>query len=670
MTFAEYLRLLRQYWLAVALAAALGAAGALGYSLVSTPLYQAKAQVFVSTQGGSDISALIQGSTFTQQRVKSYTDLVNSPRLLQPVIDTLHLPMTPDALAGEVSANSPPDTVMINIAVTDPSPTRARDIANAIADTFPKLVAELETPPGEAKSPVNVSRTQAADAPTAPVSPKTKLNIVLGLLIGLGLGVGLAVLRDSLDKTLKSKDQAQQTAHAPVMTTVEEDPDAAEHQLITHDAFSPRAEAFRQLRTNIRFLSIDHRVSSVVVTSAVAHEGKSTTAANLAIALAQAGERVVLIDADLRRPTLADVFALSSGVGLTSVLLGDLAVDEALQLWRDDLPLNVLTAGHIPPNPAELIGSARMASLVSELTERGATVVLDSPPLLPVTDAALLARATDGALVVTRAASTHVEQLAAATDALRIAGATVLGVVLNRVPRKRGGSYYGGYSYDSYRSYRSRTPADSSVAPQAALENEPAAAGVAAPPPVQHHPVQLPVPTGLPVMLPAPSDTQAAAPRARTTAAPDHHPSIANLPPGASPAQPAYDVLVTATAPQPPAQPDPNLRIVLPPSQLPEIVRHAIDVTAPDRDGVPHRDENTATRRPRPGSRRAARAGGDPDLVIDPERGTYTQYNPGTRDELAAAETAWPAEWGDLPALVHTPRNGHTPPAAGARHRN
>ena len=419
-TLADYLRLLRQHWLSALLTSLLVAVGALGYSLALTPLYRAKSQIFVSTQASGDIADLTQGSSFTEKRVKSYTDLVTSPRLLQPVIDALHLPMTTESLAEEVVATSPLDTVLIDITVTDPYPTRARDIANAIADTYPKFVAELETPPHEARSPVNVSRTQPAITPATPVSPQTRLNVMFGLLVGLGLGMGLAVLRESMDKSIKSREQAQLLAQAPVMTAVGDDLKATDHQLITYDAFSPRAEAFRQLRTNIRFLSVDHRVSSLVVTSAVAGEGKSTTAANLAIALAQAGESVVLIDADLRRPTLADVFTLSSGIGLTSVLVGDLSVDDALQRWRDDLPLHVLTAGRIPPNPAELIGSARMAMLIEDLTRRGATVVLDSPPLLPVTDAALLARATDVALIVTRAALTHSYQLAAACSAVRI----------------------------------------------------------------------------------------------------------------------------------------------------------------------------------------------------------------------------------------------------------
>ena len=285
---------MRRSWLLVAMMAVLAAAGALAYSLAATPLYQAKAQVFVSAQDGSDISAMTQGGSFIQQRVKSYTDLVTSPRVLQPVVDDLHLATTAESLAQEVSATSPLDTFLIEISVTDPNSERSRDIANAIATTLPKLIAELETPLGEAKSPVKVSRTRAAVTPSVPVSPRTKLNLALGLMVGLGLGVGLAVLRDSLDKTIKSKDHAQEAAQAPVLTTVGDDPEAEQHRLITHDAFSPRAEAFRQLRTNIRFLSVDHAVRSLVVTSSVAAEGKTSTACNLAIALAQAGESVVL----------------------------------------------------------------------------------------------------------------------------------------------------------------------------------------------------------------------------------------------------------------------------------------------------------------------------------------------------------------------------------------
>lgn len=465
MTIAQYLRLLREQWITVLLLTLLGTLGAGTYSLLQTPRYEANTQLFVSmsAQSGS-IGELSQGGAFTQQRVKSYTDLLTSPRVLEPVISDLALQTTARELAPRVTATSPLDTVLIDVTVTDSSPTRAADIANAIAAQFPAFVSKLETPAGQATSPVKVSTTRTAVPPSVPVSPRTSLNLALGLLVGLGLGIGAAVLRDSLDRTVSGRNQASQLAGAPVLGSVADDPQVVQTPLISHDTFSARAESFRQLRTNIRFLSVDHQVSSLVVTGSVQAEGKTTTAANLAIALAQSGERVVLIDADLRCPTVADLFGVPSGIGLTSVLLGDSGVDTALQRWRDDLPLFLLPAGPLPPNPSELIGSARMAELVHHLTGHGMTVVVDSPPLLPVTDATILARVTDGALIVTRPASTKIDQFIAAVESLRTAGAPILGIVLNRVP-KRGRSCgpsgsYGRPGYDGSYSPSAPVPPD------------------------------------------------------------------------------------------------------------------------------------------------------------------------------------------------------------------
>jgi capsular exopolysaccharide synthesis family protein len=374
--------------------------------------------------------------------------------VLQPVIRRLSLGTTAAELAGRVTATNPLATVLIDVTVSDASPTRAAAIANAISSQFPALVNVLEDPRHQTSSPVKVSVTRAAVPPRAPVSPRRTLNLALGLLAGLGLGAGAAVLRDSLDRTVTGRSQASQLAGAPVLGTVANEPAVTQAPLITSDALTPRAEAFRQLRTNIRFLSVDQRVSSLVVTGSLEGEGKTTTAANIALALAQGGEHVILIDADLRRPTMADIFGLPAGIGLTSVLMGDVAVDGALQRWRDDLPLDVLPAGPLPPNPSELIGSARMAEVIRELTGRGATVVVDSPPLLPVTDATILARVTDGALLVTWAAHTRVDQFATAVEALRTAGAPILGVVLNRVPQRgRLSSYGAGGYHGTYQPY-------------------------------------------------------------------------------------------------------------------------------------------------------------------------------------------------------------------------
>lgn len=465
MTLAQYLRIARAQWLLIVAVTVLGAFGAAAYAWSQTPVYSASAQLFVTTSSGSaDISTLSQGSTFTQQRVKSYAAAISSPDVLQPVIDDLGLRETPQSLAKRVTASSPLDTVLLDVKVTDTSPARARDVANAIGQRFTAFVGALEVPSANRASPVKITVIKPAVLPVVPDSPRKKLDLALGLLVGLGLGLGAAVLRDTLDQSIGTRHDAGEIAGAPVLSAIVEDVTVKDSPLILHDAFSPRAEAFRQLRTNIRFLSVDTEVRSLVVTSSVPGEGKSTTSANLAIAMAQSGERVVLIDADLRRPTIGDMFLLPGGVGLTSVLLGDVQPADAVQKWRDDLDLWVLASGPIPPNPSELIGSHRMVEIVDTLVEQGYMVIVDSPPLLPVTDATILARITAGAVVVAKVTSTRVDQLAAAADTLRAAGAPVLGVLVNRVPKTSTGYYsYGGYSSEGYRS--ATPPAAAAVAP-------------------------------------------------------------------------------------------------------------------------------------------------------------------------------------------------------------
>jgi succinoglycan biosynthesis transport protein ExoP len=437
-TVAQYLRLLRRQWTLILTAAFCGALLAAGYAYLQPPTYQASVQLFVSTSNhGTKTSELAEGSTFSQQRVKSYAQLITSSRVLVPVIQRLDLPLTAQQLTKKVRATNPIDTVLIKVTVEDRSPVRARDIANAIAGQFPFLVTQLEASRG-ASSPVRVSVSEHATLPERPVSPRKNLIMALGLFVGLGAGFGGSLLKQSLDRTITTRAQATEVAGAPVLAAVSEDPTASASPLIVSDAFSPRAESIRQLRTNIRFLSVDQPLRSLVITSALPGEGKTGTASNLAVSMAQNGERVVLIDADLRRPAVADLFGLPSGVGLTTVLIGEVEARDALQPWHPDLPLQVLAAGPVPPNPSELIGSSRMAALVTSLVETGVTVVIDSPPLLPVTDGTILARVTDGALLVTRAGSTQVDQLRAAADGLNTVGASLLGVILNRVPRSGG----------------------------------------------------------------------------------------------------------------------------------------------------------------------------------------------------------------------------------------
>lgn len=446
----EYLVILRKRWMFILIIAALVVAGAAAATLLATPTYEAESQVFVSVSTGGSTSDLLQGSSFTQNRVKSYTDLVTRPRVLLPVIQQLGLATTPEKLAMEITADSPVDTVLINITATDKDPQRASDIANATADSLGREVTTLEKPAGTQPSPVHISSTQTATVPTSPATPRVKLNLVLGLLAGLALGMFMAILRDVLDTKVGSETDVQKVTDASVIASIGYDDDAPKHPLIVQtNPHSHRSESFRRLRTNLQFLDVEDRPKSIVVTSSLQGEGKSTTAINLAITLADAGSRVALIDADLRRPSLAEYMGLEGEVGLTTVLIGKADLHDAIQPWGDG-SLHVLPSGQIPPNPSELLGSRPMVNLLQQLTTQYDIVLIDTPPLLPMTDATILAKITGGALVVAAADKLHRQQLADGLGSLETVGARVLGVVLNRLAYKQTGAYpYYDYATDT-----------------------------------------------------------------------------------------------------------------------------------------------------------------------------------------------------------------------------
>ncbi|TQS41393.1 polysaccharide biosynthesis tyrosine autokinase [Cryptosporangium phraense] len=444
MALTPYIHAFRRQWIMLLLSVVLGGGAAAALSYMQTPIYQSDTRLFVSTNGiGSDGNQLNQGSNFTQQRVKSYADIVSSPAVLGPVVAKLGLGESVSDLSKMVSATAAPDTVILEIAVRDSSPNRARDIAKAVGEQFISLVEDIERPPSSAVSPVKISVVEEAEIPQGPVAPRKKFSVSVGLALGLAIGGGIAIARDSFDKTVRSRDAAADLTGSPILGAIPQDTAMHSHSLLLpseHPTLG--AEAFKRLQANIRFLSVDRKIRSLVVTGSVPDEGKTTTAANLAVALAQAGDPTILVDGDLRRGRLSDLFALSRGVGLTSVLLGDVAVSDAAQRWRHDLPLLILPSGPTPPNPVELLGSTRLSDTVDALVDDGFTVIFDSPPLVPVVDAALLAQATDGALLVVRVGKTRSDQIISSVEALRATGSQILGVVANRVQREPGHSYY------------------------------------------------------------------------------------------------------------------------------------------------------------------------------------------------------------------------------------
>ncbi|MGK0741638.1 polysaccharide biosynthesis tyrosine autokinase [Leucobacter sp. Z1108] len=450
MELRDYIRVLRKNWLLIVVITLIGVGAAAAYSLTRTPLYESTSKVFVSAQGTSSVAELQQGNTFTQARVSTYVSLVSTQTVLVPVIGELELNTSSEELAAKVSASAALNTLIINITVSDSDPVLAAELADAIAESLAVTVEAIERPAGSEVSPVRLTQVQQAQVASAPASPNVPVNLALGLLVGLALSVGIAVLREVLDTRVRNERDVREITESPILGGIAFDPKAKERPLIVQeDPRSPRSESFRALRTNLQFIDLDGR-KSFVVTSSIQSEGKSTTAANLAVAMADAGLKVMLVDADMRRPKLASYLDLEGGAGLSDVLAGRAQLADVVQRWGRQT-LYVLLAGTVPPNPSELLGSKAMTQLIGDLESAFDVVLFDMPPLLPVTDAAVVAKAAGGAIVVVGVGRTTRHQLEGAIGSLEQAGAKVAGLVLSMIPTKGPDSYgYGRYGYGHY----------------------------------------------------------------------------------------------------------------------------------------------------------------------------------------------------------------------------
>jgi succinoglycan biosynthesis transport protein ExoP len=444
MELRDYLRIIRKRAWLIMLAVVLCLGTALVASKATAPVYEATAKLLVvaKVDPGDDTNSALQGTLLSQQLVKSFAQIIQSRTTAESALRLDPQPFTPRQLQAKIHAEPVAGTLLIDLRVEDTNPARAKRLANSVARAFMTTVPELQS-----NSAVRVSLVEPALRPLAPIRPRTKLNVALGLLLGLIVGLGLAFLRDFLDRSIKSPEELEAAADAPVVGTI---PPFKAHKQSLPIAYQPRtpvAEAFRKLRTNFAFLAVDRTNICCVVTSPSASEGKSTVAANLAVALAQAGQRVAVIDADLRKPTLHKVFDLPQRVGTTTVLLDQASVHDAIQFLGPDMP-SVLTCGQLPPNPSELLGSRRMQELLAQLRSSYDVVLIDSAPLLPVTDPMVISRFADGILLVTRAGATTRDQVQAAKAISAKAGATLFGTILNATAVGEGDqsayySYYG-----------------------------------------------------------------------------------------------------------------------------------------------------------------------------------------------------------------------------------
>ncbi|MDO9397898.1 MAG: polysaccharide biosynthesis tyrosine autokinase [Herbiconiux sp.] len=502
MELRSYFPILRAHLLAILVLTLLGGAAAFGWSLLQPKVYSANASGYVAAGNNSDTGNALVGDNLAQSKVKSYIDIGSSRAVAQFAIDDLGLTdVSPESLVRRITVTNPANTVLMKVAATGPTPVEARDLAEAWLRGIAQQIQQLENPTADPEAGTGIVQLVPLDSavlPTSPTSPNTRLAIVMGLIAGLLLGLVYAFIRHALDRQIRSAEAVERETGLSVIGSIPIDRRFTdETRLVSMEGATDYAdqsdddvavaEAMREVRTNLQFMDVDNPPRVIVVTSPLPGDGKSTTIANLAIALAAGGQAVVLVDADLRRPTVSKTFNLVEGAGLTDVLAGRSEIADVLQPWGNSGRFAVLAAGKTPPNPSELLGSERMHALLAELSKK-AIVLIDAPPLIPVTDAAILTHNTDGALIVASVGKTSYEGLNKALQNLQRASARPLGIILNRVPRRGGGYGYGyGYGYAARPSEADETveppvPATDLSAPPVAPA--PAAPSASAPVPV------------------------------------------------------------------------------------------------------------------------------------------------------------------------------------------
>jgi capsular exopolysaccharide synthesis family protein len=438
------------------LALSLGAASAL--TLATTSLYEAQTTIVIG-QGKGLVQP--QNSGAIQPFTATMIELLQSTVVAEDVIRDLHLNLTSEQLLGSVSVSFNPESAALKVSVVNHVPATAKAIADRVGVNFSRLVEQRlgKGTPATAGTPAAPPLTAVVWDPAhiipGKVEPKPTRNLLVAGILGLVLGLLAAFLRDYFDRTLRTVDEIERAFGVPVIGQIPSVKSAnRDRSQILWNENGDFAESFRGLRANLQYLAVQWPLRTILVTSPAANQGKTTVCASLATAIAQAGQSVVLIEADLRRPRLADTFGLPRlRPGLTSVLVGHSQLGRATTEVKlpgapgakgQDWAITVLPSGPLPPNPSELVGSPRMRRLVDGLADLYDTVILDSPPLLPVADSLALAKLVDGVIVVVRAKSATRDDAQAVRALADRLGIHLVGVVVTDVPRRD--HYYAEYT--------------------------------------------------------------------------------------------------------------------------------------------------------------------------------------------------------------------------------
>jgi receptor protein-tyrosine kinase len=445
MELMHYVHLLRRRLWLVIVCPVIAVIAVTAVSLWLPPVYEAKVSLLV--RPSQPLTADAGVATLTSDQIsRTYASLMTERPLLEKVIADLSLQLNPDQLRGLITVAPETNTTILNVTVRNTDPRLARDIANQLVDDFIKQVKDIqqqEVRAPNSRSSDNLVVVSPAATPTTPVSPKLPLNIALAFGAGLLVALGFTLLLEYLDQSIKGDEDLTRRVG---MTTIGHIPFTLNRkgklaELVALSKDEPAAEAYKSLRTNLVFATIDQEARVIIITSPSAGEGKSRTSSNLALVLAQAGHRTLLIDADFRRPSLHRVFGRVRNVGLSNFFLQDVPESELVQPVEQVPNLWLITSGPIPPNPSELLGSSRMKEVLTRYRQAFTYILIDTPPVNPVTDPSLLAGYADGTILVIEQGRTTYASAAHAKRALERVGARTIGVVMNKL-RSSGGDYY------------------------------------------------------------------------------------------------------------------------------------------------------------------------------------------------------------------------------------
>ena len=440
MTVRDLLTTLRTRWRIIVATMLVVVAATAYLTLQITPVYQSSSRVYLLANNQTESTNVYN---MPAAELATVIQVATSPIVLDPVREQLRL--DPGTML-DVEASRSGDTPLIDVTVRAHDPQVAADAATAVPQQLAAVARNFSPMLQMSGTAVSAETVVPASVPTRPVEPDAARNLALGALAGLMLGIGFALARQALDQRIRTTSDVAGLSDRPVLSTIPvRKADDAHSIYLELDPFGPQAEAIRQLRTNMMFVDVTTGKHSFVVSSTLPGEGKTTTAVNLALAMSDAGTKVLLIDADLRHPSVATTLGLEGAVGLTTVLLGDAEIRDVVQPWGGT-NLHVLTAGEVPPNPSELLGSSKMQQLFDSLSDHYDFILVDTPPILPVTDAMVIEKLTGGMLMVVASGETRKRHV---SEALRVLGNTetrIAGFVLTKAPAQPAAyySYYNG----------------------------------------------------------------------------------------------------------------------------------------------------------------------------------------------------------------------------------